>query len=81
MNTWLTYTDQYDRQHIVDLKDVDDIYIDQAENKTKEEDPFYVFGVVGSTYIHLYAGTKVECLRYFDKLKEILKPIEIKVWE
>ena len=81
MNSWLTYTDKKDIEHIVDLKDVDDIFTSQEEGKDTEEDPFYVYGRVGSTYLHLYVGTQVECMRYFDKLKEILKPIEIKVWE
>ena len=81
MNRWLVYTDKEDKEHIVNLKDVDDIFVSQAEDEDKEEDPFYVYGNIGSTYIHLYVGTQVECMRCFEKLKEILKPIEINVWE
>ena len=81
MNNWITYTDENDIEHIVDLKDVDDIFVSQAENKGTEQDPYYVYGKIGTTYVHLFVGTQVECMRYFDRLKEILKPIEIKVWE
>ena len=81
MNIWLTYTDAKGIEHIIDLKDIDDIYVSQAQGSDTEEDPFYVYGRLGSTFLHLFVGTQVECMRYFDKLKEILKPIEIKVWE
>ena len=81
MNNWLTYTDEDDIEHIVNVRDVDDIYVDQARGFDKEEDPFYVYGKIGSTFLYLYVGTQVECMRYFEKLKEMLKPIEINVWE
>ena len=80
MNNWLSYTDEGNTEHIINIKDVDDIYVAQADNKHTEQDTFYVYGAVGSNFIHLHFGTQVECMRYFEKLKDILKPVKIDIW-
>ena len=81
MNNWVLVKDREGKDKILNIKDVDSIYIARFEGQTKEEDPFVVFGQVGSNFIHFYIGTQVECIRYFDKLKERLQPFEIQVWE
>ena len=68
-------------EKLVCMTDIDVIFIDQQEDKATENAPFYVFGSIGSMDIVIYVGTQVECMRIYDKLSKMLKPVDLEVWD
>ena len=79
--TWFVTKNVDNKEKLVNINDVDCIYIAQADGKNSENDPYFVFGEIGSNFVHLHAGTQVECMRYYEKLKDFLKPVEFDIWE
>ena len=77
---WVRIKKSDGSEKLVCLTDIDVIFVEQEEGEDTENDPFYVFGNIGTSPIVIYVGTQVECMRVYDKLSEMLKPVDLEAW-
>lgn len=77
---WFNGKHQNGTKILFNSDDVDAFQVDQPDNEKGEDKPFFVYGRVGSTWISVFTGTQVECIRFQDEIARKLNVIDIEVW-
>ena len=81
MDLWVEATTHQGEKSLVNLKQISEITIgNYGGEKVEEICRVLVRYDTTSTARTIYSGTQVECLRIYDKLVEMLKPIKLEPW-